>query len=74
LFKSQISNFSAISSREQVTFYEKMMMMSTWYWTNTLSWIFIAPAHRNEQSVGTNVDPLRHIILISTQSIFALIL
>jgi len=24
-----------------------MMMMSALYWTNTLSWIFIVPAHWN---------------------------
>jgi hypothetical protein len=37
---------SAISQREQVTFNE-MMVMSTLFLTNTLSWIFIVLAHWN---------------------------
>jgi hypothetical protein len=42
----QLSNFSAISWREQVIFYE-MMMMFALFKINTLSWIFIVLAHWN---------------------------
>jgi hypothetical protein len=35
-----MSNFPAVSWREQVVF-EEMMMMSALYWTNTLSRILI---------------------------------
>ena len=42
----QLSNFSAISWREQVIFNE-MMMMFALFKINTLSWIFIVLAHWN---------------------------
>jgi len=38
-----MSNFSAISWREQVTF-DGMIMMSALYKTNTFKWIFIVLA------------------------------
>jgi len=40
-----MSMFSAISWREQVNFNEEMMMMSTLYYNNKLSWILIVLAH-----------------------------
>ena len=53
---------SAIAWREQVTFYD-MIMMSALYYTNTLSWIFIVLSHRNK-------SPLGHIILILIKPVF----
>jgi hypothetical protein len=46
-------------------------MMSALYQTNTLSLIFIVLADWN-MSVGRHVAPLEHIILITSQSVFAL--
>jgi hypothetical protein len=46
-------------------------MMSALYQTNTLSLIFIVLAVWN-MSVGRHVTPLEHIILITSQSVFAL--
>ena len=50
-------NFVAISWQEQFTFDE---MMSTLYWANILSWIFIVLAHWNK-SMGRYIPPLRQI-------------
>ena len=45
-----------------------MMMKSTLYMTNRLSWIFSANSLK-QQSVGKHVAPLRHIILILSQQV-----
>jgi hypothetical protein len=49
LLNAKMSKFLTISWREWVTFNE-MMMMSAFYKTNTLNWIFIKLAHRNNSS------------------------
>jgi hypothetical protein len=58
-----MSNFSAISWREQVIFDEMMMMMSALYLTNSLSCIFIVLAHKckHNSPVGRHGVQLEHI-------------
>jgi hypothetical protein len=51
----QLSNFSAISWRNQLIFKE-MMMRFALYYTNTLSWIFPVIAHWNN-SPRTDMSP-----------------
>ena len=63
--------FSAISCHKQVTFIE-MMMRSALYYSNILGWIFNSACSLKQQSVGIHVTPLRHIILIPCQPVFAL--
>jgi hypothetical protein len=65
----QISNFSAVSWQEQITFVETMLM-SALYYTNMLSWIFIVLAH-GKKTGSRHVAPPRHIILILSQPVFA---
>ena len=51
----------------------EMMMMSALYKTNTLTWIFIVLAHRNNNPrINIHVAPLEHIMLIPSQPAFAL--
>jgi hypothetical protein len=50
---------------ENKLIFNEMMMRSTLYQTNTLSWIFILLAHWNN-------SPLWHIIPISSHPVFAL--
>ena len=65
-----MSHFSAISLREQVIFDEMMiLMMSTSYSTNTLSWIFILLADWNTSSLVEMLLHSRHIILISSNTV-----
>jgi hypothetical protein len=47
-----MSTISAISWRKQATFNEMVMMMSTLYESNTLSWIFIVLAHWNNSPLA----------------------
>ena len=42
------------------------------YQANTHSWTFVLLAHSKQQSMFRHIDPLRHIILISSQSVLAL--
>ena len=70
----QISNFQAISWREQVTF-DEMIMISALYQTYTLSWIFIVlPTSLKQQSVGRHVTSLRYIILILSNPVLVVLL
>ena len=73
IVSSQMSHFSVISWREQVTINE--MMMSAIYYTNSLtgSWIILVLAHCNSiLLVGRHVVPLEHVILIPSQPVFDL--
>jgi hypothetical protein len=72
LFNAKWAIFSARSLWEQVTFDEMMMMMSALYYTNTLSWIFIVLTHWNNSLRVRHVSLLGHIILISSQPVFAI--
>ena len=56
---------------ENKLIFNEMMMRFALYQTNTLSWIFIVLAHWNK-SAGRQVAPLRQIILIPSQPVFAL--
>jgi hypothetical protein len=47
------------------------MIISTLYFTSMLGWSFIVLV-KYPQSVEKNVTPLGHIILIPSQSVFAL--
>ena len=49
-----------------------MMMRSALYQTNTLSWIFKSVSSLKQESADIHVAPLGHIILISSQRVFAL--
>ena len=52
----------------RTSYSNEMMMMSALYWT--LSWIFIELAYWNK-STQRQITPLRHIILIPSQPVFA---
>jgi hypothetical protein len=52
--------------------FNEVMMRSTLYYTNRLSWIFIVLVHWNNSLQVENVAPLGHIILIPSQPVFAL--
>jgi len=41
-----------------------MMMLSTLYYANTISWICIVLVHRSNSLEGRHVAPLGHIILM----------
>jgi hypothetical protein len=64
-----MSNSFAISWREQVVFNDKMM--STLYYTNTLSWILIVLDNWNK-SARRHEDTLGHTILIQNRLVFLL--
>ena len=71
LLNAKMSKFLTILWREWITFNEKMMM-SALYKTNTLNWIFIKLAHRNNSSRVDMSLHSRHIMLILSQPVFAL--
>ena len=48
-----------------------MLMRSTLYYTNMLSWIYILLAHWNN-SPRIDIAQLEHIIQIPSQAVFAL--
>ena len=70
--KWEIFQLQYISWQEHVTFHE--MMMSTLYWYNMLSLNFIMLAHWNDSPLVDMSPPLGHIILISRQPVFAMLL
>ena len=59
LFNTNSAIFQLYHGENKLTFKE-MMMRSTLYWTNTLSWIFSASSLK-QQSVDRHVTPLGHI-------------
>ena len=61
MFNTKMIISLAISWRGQVTCDEMMMMLDAY------------SATLKQQSSGRHVDPLRHIILISRQTVFSLI-
>jgi hypothetical protein len=70
-----MSDFSAkkcISWREQVTFDEMMIMIPTLY--QHAEFYFYNASSLKQHSVGRNLAPFKHIILISSQPIFSLLL
>ena len=69
----QLSIFSVISWREQVYFQRDDDKVRLERETDRLSWIFIVLAHWNMSADG-HVATLGHIILISSQAVFALFL
>ena len=57
---------------ENKLIFNEMMMKSALYYTNTLSWIFILLAHWNNSPRIDMSPPHGHIILIPSQSVFAI--
>jgi hypothetical protein len=51
---------------------QKLMMRFGLYQTNTLSLIFDSASSQKQQSADRHVAPLGHIILILSQTVFAL--
>ena len=49
-----------------------MILRSTLYYVNMISWICIVLAHSKQQSVGRYVASLRQIIPLQRQPVFAL--
>ena len=65
-----IQQFSAILCLEQVNF--QWDDDEVGFVLNRLSWIFIVLAYWNNSPASRNVAPLGHIILIQSQTVFAL--
>ena len=71
MFKATSAILQLFHGENKLIFTE-MMMRSTVYQTNTLSWILHSASSLKQHSTDRHVAPLGHIILISSQSVFDL--
>ena len=70
LFNANSAIFQLYHDENKLIF-NKMMMRSALYWTNTLiSLIFYSASSLKQQSAGRHVAPLGHMILIPSRPIF----
>jgi len=72
LFHANSAIFQLYHGENKLIFNEMMMMRSALYKINMLSWIFIVLPHWNNSPRVFMSFPLGHIILIPSQSVFAL--
>ena len=66
--------FQLYHGENKLNFDEMMILMSALYLTNMVNWSFYSASSLKQQSVDRHVAPLRHILLIPNQPVFALTL